>query len=151
MSGRTRCVLAAGFPLMFLLSGCQASDGDRAAPVLEVREARVQLLPQVGAAYFEVVNKGGPDRLLRVESPQAEDIQMHESIEDNGVVSMREATAGFPVPASGKLVLAPGGKHLMLFGVAADDQRSTLPLTLYFERHAAIDVQAIVVGPAALH
>lgn len=68
------------------------------------------------AAYFTL--HGGKDGaiLIAVSSPDAKSAQMHESMEMNGVSSMAPLTQ-VAAPAGGKIMFAPGGKHVMLFGL----------------------------------
>jgi copper(I)-binding protein len=68
------------------------------------------------AAYFTL--HGGKDGaiLIAVSSPDAKSAQMHESMEMNGVSSMAPLTQ-VAAPAGGKITFAPGGKHVMLFGL----------------------------------
>jgi copper(I)-binding protein len=68
------------------------------------------------AAYFTL--HGGKDGaiLFAGSSPDAKSAQMHESMEMNGVSSMAPLTQ-VAAPAGGKITFAPGGKHVMLFGL----------------------------------
>ena len=61
-----------------------------------------------------MVNEGDkPDVLLGAESDLSQRVELHEMRMDDGMMRMRELTDGLPVPARGKVVLAPGGYHLM--------------------------------------
>jgi protein SCO1/2 len=115
-----------------------------AAARLEIRDARVQLFPNNGAVYFDVVNPGAsPDRLLRVETAVAKAAETHETIDDGGVMRMKARPEGFEVPAHGTLSLSPGGKHLMLVEPTPPAAGTkTISLTLHFERAGAIEVTA---------
>jgi periplasmic copper chaperone A len=72
----------------------------------------------VAAAYVTFVNTSDSDiALLDVSSPVAE-AELHETVtDDEGVMRMQPRPQGFVVPASGELVFAPGGAHVMLFDV----------------------------------
>ena len=103
-----------------------------------------------GAAYLTITGKGAPDRLTAVESPAADKVQLHESIDDKGVMKMR------PVPAlalePGKTVtLAPGGYHIMMMGLKAPLKAGdTFPMTLRFEHAPPLTVSVTVEArPAA--
>ena len=65
------------------------------------------------AGYFTV--EGGPRdvELVAVTADLAQRVEMHESVKENGVVTMKPL-AGAVVPAKGKLEFKPGGKHLMI-------------------------------------
>jgi periplasmic copper chaperone A len=72
----------------------------------------------VAAAYVTFVNTSDSDiALLDVSSPVAT-AELHETVtDDEGVMRMQPRPQGFVVPASGELVFAPGGAHVMLFDV----------------------------------
>ncbi len=99
--------------LLVMGGGCkkQAMQGPIAveAPAsagLEIREPRINLTPDAGAVYLTVVNPGSQgDRLLRVETTAAQHAEVHESVEENGVVRMVARPEGFEVPAGGTLEL----------------------------------------------
>lgn len=114
---RRRRPLALGVLLTLALMACS---GDR-RPVVD--EARIRLPPPgapVAAGYFRVRNPGATALQLRVlGSPAFESVQIHETVTENGVASMR-ALDHLDVPAGVELSLAPGGAHLMLFGARQD-------------------------------
>jgi periplasmic copper chaperone A len=72
----------------------------------------------VAAAYVTLVNTSDSDiALLGVSSPVAT-AELHETVTDaEGVMRMQPRPQGFVVPASGELVFAPGGAHVMLADV----------------------------------
>ncbi len=102
-----------------LWGGCGATNGEEAP--LEVADARIRA-PIPGqtrtAAYFTARNVS--DRTVVVtgaRSPAAESVELHTTVRDGDVMRMR------PLPevviAPGETVrFAPGGSHLMLFGVS---------------------------------
>jgi copper(I)-binding protein len=64
---------------------------------------------------------------------------------EHGVMRMREAPFGLPLPPSGELKLAPGGDHIMLMGLRRPlrlGQR--VPITLKFAHAAPMTVEAVV-------
>ena len=66
------------------------------------------------AGYFVVQNKGDRHRRLTgASSPVFGSIQIHESVERDGVATMRRV-AEVVVPALDRVKFAPGGYHLML-------------------------------------
>jgi len=104
-----------------------------------------------GAGFFALTNgNDGPDRLLRVESPVARTVQIHETSTDGGVMRMRELPAGVPLKAGETMVFKPGGKHVMLIGLVqplkAGDK---VPATLVFEKAGRAPVELTVRGGAA--
>ena len=105
---------------------------------------------EVGAAYLTIENRGAAeDRLLRVESPMAKSVELHEGLEENGVARMRPVENQY-VPPGGALAMRPGGAHLMLMGLSAPlKEGDTLPLTLTFERAGQVSVAATIAGIGA--
>ena len=100
---------------------------------------------KVGAAYVTIENRGTTDnRLVSASTEAAGSAEAHETIEENGVASMRRV-ADLTIPAAGELAMAPGGIHLMLMGLTAQlKPGERLPLTLAFEKAGTIAVEAEV-------
>ena len=73
----------------------------------------------VTAGFFTLQNAGEAARLVGVDSPEAERVEMHTMAMEGEVMRMREVE-GFDVPAGGTLALQSGGDHLMIFGLPAD-------------------------------
>jgi copper(I)-binding protein len=83
---------------------------------------------------------GSPDTLLSVTSPDATGVSLHRTTAD----SMAEL-GDAPVPAHGELVLARGGTHLMLMGMAHRPAvGGTVVLRLRFARSGTLTVRAAV-------
>ena len=97
-----------------------------------------------GAAYVTLM--GGPvaDSLVGASTPVAATAQVHETIDDHGVMKMRPV-ASVPVPAGQMVTFAPGGYHIMLMGLkhplAAGE---SFPLTLTFAHAAPLTVDVTV-------
>lgn len=69
------------------------------------------------AAYIRVSNSGDQDVLITaVRSSIAAKVEIHESVERDGMLSMRQLPS-LLVRAGGTLQLVPGGTHLMFFNV----------------------------------
>lgn len=85
---------------------------------LRVEQAWARATPAVApvaGGFLIIANDGGKDdRLLRVESDIAQRVEIHQMRNDAGVMRMRQVTEGLPIAAHGRLVMAPGGYHLML-------------------------------------
>ena len=87
--------------------------GAIAAPkaTLRVEDAWSRATPPVApvaGGFLTVVNAGDkPDVLLGAESDLSQRVELHEMRMDGGMMRMRELTDGLPVPARGKVVLAP--------------------------------------------
>ena len=101
------------------------------------------------AAYFTL--HGGKDGaiLIGVSSPDATSAQMHESMDMNGVSSMAPLTQAV-APAGGAAKFAPGGKHVMLFGLKPGiAPGAKVRLHFAFADGKAIDTAAQAVAATA--
>ena len=115
------------------LAGCGENLG--AGPQLNVVSGYIQMgatpdRPAVG--YFTVT--GGPRdvQLLAVSADYAQRVEMHESVKENGIVTMKPL-ASAAVPAKGKLEFKPGGKHLMIWNInPAAIRAGKLPMAFVF-------------------
>lgn len=146
------------FALGFAIAGTAApavAQGVRtaaAAPAPKVSGTWVRLPAVSGrpaAGYLEVAGTGVADALVGARSPLAERVEIHSMTHENGVIRMRREAA-LEVPAGGKLALAPGGAHLMLFGLSADVKPGQrLPVTLSFRSGATVTVEAETRAAAA--
>lgn len=102
-----------------------------------------------GGGFFTIAGGSSADRLLAVGSPAVERIELHETTGQNGRMSMR-ALDSVAVPAGGTVEFAPGGRHLMLFGVQPTVQAGDrVPLLFSFESGAKLTVEAEARSPAA--
>lgn len=106
------------------------------------------------AAYFIVHNKGASaDRLVSVETPAAGKAEIHEHIDQNGLMKMQQVQS-VTVPTGGEATFAPMAYHVMLFNLKQplkDGER--FPLTLTFEKAGPVIVQVAVQknAPTAEH
>jgi periplasmic copper chaperone A len=114
-----------------------------AAPVatigdIAISEPRVRTPPQgrdVTAGYLAITNTGAsPARLVAASSPMASRVELHAHLTGpDGIKQMRQVNE-VEVPAGGTALLAPGGLHLMLFGVKPDVEVGTsVPVSLTFD------------------
>lgn len=86
--------------------------------------------PAVG--YFRVEGGPVPVELVAVTAELAQRVEMHESVRENGVVTMKPL-ARAAVPAKGELVFRQGGKHLMIWGInGAAVRAGKLPMAFVF-------------------
>lgn len=96
------------------------------------------------AAYLVLTGGSRPMTLTSVTSPAASRIELHESVQAEGMVSMR-AVERIEIPANGEVIMRPGGLHLMIFDLsAAARSAQSIPLTLTFAdgTQVAIDARA---------
>lgn len=128
----------------------EATAGD-----LAVTDAWARATPpgaEIGAAYLTIENRGAADeRIVSAASPVARSVEPHQAIEENGMVKMRPL-ADPVVPAGGKLVMQPGGAHMMLVGLSAPLKRGErIALTIVFETAGAVtlDLPVAPIGANA--
>ncbi|MDN6380173.1 MAG: copper chaperone PCu(A)C [Brevibacterium aurantiacum] len=71
------------------------------------------------AVFGELKNNSDEDiNLIEAKYDDAEQVQLHETLEDNsGGMSMQEKKGGFTIPAGESLNLKPGGDHIMVMGL----------------------------------
>jgi len=106
---------------------------------------------KVGGAFLMIRNKGDKtDRLLEVRSPVAKRTEIHESLMKDGVMSMAPID-DLPVPAGDKVMLKPGGLHIMLMGLNENLKKGhEFPLILVFEHAGDIKVMVHVKDAGAM-
>ena len=96
------------------------------------------------AVYMTFKNNGAADRLLSASTAAASLVEVHNMNMEGGVMRMRRLD-GVDLPSSGTVVLAPGGLHMMLFGLKAPLRAGeSFPLELRFEKAGKILVQVNV-------
>ena len=117
-----------------MTAGLLVTDWSQAADPITANNAWVRAtMPgqKVGAAYLDLQSTVDTT-LIRVESPVAESVELHSMTMNNGVMEMRMLDR-MALPAAKTVKLAPGGNHLMLFGLKQPLQKGTqVPLTLHF-------------------
>lgn len=117
------------------------------AKVLYVDQAWVRLsandeMPSGG--YFTVHGGEEDVRLLSVISPAVLRVEIHESIERDGVMSMQTVN-GVNIPARTDVTFGPGSAHLMIWGINdAIKKQGKLPLTFIFSNGDRIVVDAVI-------
>jgi hypothetical protein len=85
--------------------------------------------------------------LIGAESPAAGAIELHTTINDNGVMRMRQIEEGIVLAPDEAVELAPGGMHLMLIDLAAPlVEGEKIALTLYFAGADDLTVEVPVVS-----
>jgi periplasmic copper chaperone A len=101
---------------------------------------------ETGGAFVTIVNNGKTaDRLVSASSPAAQTVELHETVDDNGVMKMEPRPEGWEIPAGGTLELKPGGKHIMLIGLTAPlEAGKKIQMTLYFEKAGAQTIEVPV-------
>lgn len=101
-----------------------------------------------GAGYLTIHGGPQPERLLAVDSKAAGSTELHESMKmgAGGMTGMQRLD-GLDVPANGTVRFAPGGNHVMMFGLGATLKAGdTIPLSIRFAKGQPLTVEAKVVG-----
>lgn len=84
---------------------------------LEIRDAWIKNLPPtvpVRAGYLTLANPHSkPIKIISVESAAFASIEIHQTVEHNGMMSM-DRVEQLTIDAHSSLQLAPGGLHLMM-------------------------------------
>lgn len=99
-----------------------------------------------GVVYMTIENQGdAPDRLIAAATDAAEIVEIHQVIDDDGVMRMRPLADGLEIAPGETVSLESGGYHLMLIGLTESlltDQ--TFTVTLTFEEAGEVTVEALV-------
>lgn len=136
--------------VVLALSSC-VPIGSVVTPGVTVKEpwSRQAMGGDNGAAFMTITNATSQDdRVISAETSIAQRVELHETMELDGVMSMIPQPDGFPLPAGATLELKPGGKHVMLMGLVnplAPGQ--TYELTLNFEMAGPITIKVPVREP----
>jgi copper(I)-binding protein len=137
-------------------SKSQESAPAEIGPAISVSDAWIPLPPDgavTAAGFATIANQGGADRLVSVVSDIASSVEIHDTIETNGVKKMAMAKDGFAAMGGGVLTLAPAGKHIMFIGLNRKlTPGETIELTLNFEKAGPVKTGFVVRdGGAHLH
>lgn len=106
---------------------------------------------KVGGAYMTLRNNGAAaDKLVKVASPVAERVEIHETKIDGGMAMMRPVGA-VEVKGHSSVQLKPGGLHVMLMGLRRPlKEGERIKLVLTFERAGTIEIEAPVEKAGAM-
>ncbi len=130
--------------------GTTTNTADGATASVEIRDAWCRPTPNgaQAAACYLTLKASGPDRVTGVATPLATSAAIHDMSMEGGVMRMSEMADGLQLEAGKPMVLAPGGKHVMLMGLTAPlVEGVSAPLTLTFSATPAMTVQAAVRQP----
>ncbi len=98
------------------------------------------------AGYMQIANGGPADRLIAAESDIAERVEIHTHKMEDGIMKMRKVN-GVDLPANDHVLFAPGGYHLMMFGITLDENQSDASITLKFKNAPDLTVIAEIADP----
>jgi copper(I)-binding protein len=134
MKRLTYAVTAIAMLAALLVAGTlSAQEGSMASPEAQMASPEAEAMA-MGAAYMVIENSGTePDRLTGGTTPVAGKVEIHEVVDEGGVMQMRPLADGLEIPAGGRVELKPGGYHVMLIGLTESlTPGATYELTLTF-------------------
>jgi periplasmic copper chaperone A len=105
----------------------------------------------VAGGFVRITNTGrDADRLVGIEAPFADHVQIHQSSRAGEVMQMRPLPEGLEIGPGQTVELKPGSYHLMFLGVKdLVKQGSSVKATLEFAKSGKIEVEFVVVAPGA--
>lgn len=134
--------------LMLVLGGALslAASADTA---LIIDAPYVRLAPpgvQATGAFMVIKNTGSIDRkLVNAESTAAKMVQLHNHINEDGVMKMREVKS-IDIKANSQAELKPGGYHVMMIDMTKElKEGDVVPITLGFDDGSKVQVEAPVL------
>lgn len=115
---------------------------------LSIVEPYVRLAPpgaQATGAFMLIKNSGTVDRkLVNAESTAAKTVQLHNHINENGIMKMRQVE-NIDVKANAQAELKPGSYHIMLIDIKTElKEGDTVPITLIFDDGSKTSIEAPV-------
>lgn len=97
------------------------------------------------AVYGTVTNNGSDDITITSASTDTSGrTELHETLMEDGQMTMRERTDGFVVPAGGSFSFEPGGPHVMLWDIDPASYPSVVDVTFEFDRGPSTFASATV-------
>lgn len=122
-----------------------------AADSVSVQEPYVRMAPPnapATGAFMVIKNNGDKDlKVLKAANPVSRVTELHNHINDGGVMRMRPVTA-IEIKAKSEAVLKPGGLHVMMIDLKAPlKEGEIVPITLGFDDGSSKVVEAKVVRP----
>lgn len=145
--GWTACIAAVVLLVAALLLGARAN-----ATEPRITDATVRLPAVAGrpAAGYLTIHAGAvPITLVGAATPLAERIEFHTSAMAGGVMRMA-ALPQVGIRANHSGGFAPGGDHLMIFGLRRDVKPgATIPITLRMADGRTLRVEAVAVAAGA--
>lgn len=115
-------------------------------PGIQVEHAwsRAAVAGHEGVVYLTISNAGKTDELTGASTPVAAMADVHETINDNGVMKMRPVKS-LTIDQGKSVTLAPGGYHIMLMNLKQTLKAGeSFPITLTFAKAGKITANAMV-------
>lgn len=97
------------------------------------------------AVYGTVTNNGSDDiTITSVSTDVSSRSELHETLMEDGQMTMRERNDGFVVPAGGSFTFEPGGPHVMVWDIDPATYPSVVDVTFEFDRGPSTFASATV-------
>lgn len=98
---------------------------------------------KVGGVFLEIrAAEGTDDKLIAARSPASAVVELHDHVNDNGVMRMRRIET-IPIKGTQAVTLKPGGLHVMLMELKSGLRvGGEVELTLVFEKAGELTVRA---------
>lgn len=111
--------------------------------------ARATAPQALAGGAFMTITSAKADRVTKAESPVASTVELHQTVEEAGVMRMKPVPALVLVPGK-SVTLKPGGYHVMLIGLKAPlKQGESFPLTFHFANSPPVTVEVKIAAPGA--
>ena len=115
-------------------------------------QARANIGRTKNSGIYGEIRAVKPDRLIGVSTSFASVAELHEHINDNGVMRMREVGGGLAINPGRSMIMKPGGYHIMLMGLHERLMAGKLiDLKLEFESGQILDISVPVVSITTMH
>jgi len=140
-----------------MLAACSPNSSSHNAQDMKMPEtsngvivSQARVLPpfpgkDTAAAYFDLTNEGKDNRLVSVSSPISDAVEIHNHIEEGGIMKMRRVD-GVALDAGGTVEFKPGSYHIMMFKADLPDTQDEVPLTLTYSDGKIVTIVAPVDG-----
>jgi len=117
-------------------------------PVIKIVDPWVRAVPpnmKNTALFMTIINQGDEDdELIGVEGDVSKMIQIHKTVNENGVMKMVHVDK-IEIHGHSKVELKPGGYHIMLMGLKRPlKEGEVLKFTLIFKKSGKIMIEAPV-------
>jgi copper(I)-binding protein len=100
----------------------------------------------VAAGYMSITNHSKTDdKLISASSPISSAVEIHNHIEEDGVMKMRQID-GIQIKAGETIELKPGSFHLMMFGSTVAEDQKDVSLTLNYENAPSVTMIVPIEG-----
>jgi copper(I)-binding protein len=120
--------------------------------VLSNFRARASIGQMKNSGAYGDIQSNTNDRLIRASSSVAAVVELHEHINDDGIMRMREVEGGLVLKANQSMIMKPGGYHIMLISLHKPLKDGDLmDLLLQFESGKLIELSIPVVSIKKLH